>query len=76
MEVKLSRILKRVGVTQIQFQRTLKDKYNLVISDINKYCIQQAPTPYHNWKIILECLKNEYGIVYRNSQWEVMNNGN
>lgn len=74
----LGRILKRNNVTQKDFQKILSEKYKHTISvaTVNGYCQREQPSPYPCWKVVQECLRNEFGIEYRNGMWqEVIMNG-
>lgn len=74
----LGRILKRKNVTQEGFQKILSEKYNhsVSIAAVNGYCQREQPSPYPCWKVVQECLRNEFGIEYRNGMWqEVIENG-
>lgn len=78
MDFSLKRVLKRKNIKLKDFQQALREKYNysVCIATISGYCSKESPSPYPCWKVILKCLKEQYGIVYENGMWkEVMNNG-
>lgn len=63
--------LKRKGITQREVVETLAKKYNLNISQgqFNVYAKQYICGDTQRWKIIRECLENEFGIVYKPTCW-------
>lgn len=74
----LGRVLKRKNIKQYELQKILSEKYGLTVSvpAVNKYCQREQPSPYPCWKVVQECLRNEFGIEYRNGMWqEVITNG-
>lgn len=74
----LSKVLKRKNIRQYELQKALAEKYNHIVglSVVNRYCLREQPSPYPCWKVVQECLRNEFGIEYRNGMWqEVIENG-
>lgn len=74
----LARVLKRKNIRQYELQKVLSEKYNHSVSTsvVCGYCKREQPSPYPCWKVVQECLRNEFGIEYRNGMWqEVITNG-
>lgn len=71
-------VLRRIRVKQTDFSDILKSRYGLSLSQatVNMYChtvgVRNTPT----WDTIRLCVKEEFGIEYKNSRWEVTNYGN
>lgn len=64
----LSRVLKRKNIKQYELWKVLVEKYHhrVNLSTVGHYCLREQPSPYPCWKVVQECLRNEFGIEYRN----------
>lgn len=74
----LARVLKRKNIRQYELQKALAEKYNhpVPLLIVSEYCKRKRPSPYPCWRVVQECLRNEFGIEYRNGMWqEVIENG-
>lgn len=74
----LARVLKRKNIRQYELQKALAEKYSHIVctATVSIYCQREQPSPYPCWRVVQECLRNEFGIEYRNGMWqEVIENG-
>lgn len=67
----LGAALKRKGVTQKQVRDVLRGKYGLDVSQatVNDYARRWWYRDTATWRIIRECVSNEFGIVYEPTHW-------
>lgn len=78
MTYTLGEMLKRIGVTRETLYETLAKKYNwsLGLARVMQCCRNQGVRNTPTWDTIRLCVKEEFGIEYKNSRWEVTNYGN
>ena len=71
----LGRALKRKHVTQKLFKQILEERYNHCVSvnTVHGYCSRECPSPHPCWDVVQKCLKEQFGIEYRNGRWQEVN---
>ena len=77
MADRLKVVLRSVRVKQIDFRDILESRYGLSLSlpTVNQYCNTVGARNTETWNTIRLCVKQEFGIEYRNGRWEVNKDG-
>ena len=75
MQSSLGFLLKRRKITQQYLCDLLREKYNLALSAncVGLYCRNIGVGKSANWNTIRLCLKQEFGIEYKNGRWQEVN---